>query len=64
VMADTVGRLEWQRSSYCDSSNCVEVALMIHRVTVRDGKDPEGPRLIFTVEEWTSFVDWLRRCGA
>jgi hypothetical protein len=62
VMAGTVGH-EWRKSGRCDSANCVEVAYADGRIAIRDGKDPEGPRLIFAVEEWTSFVDWVRQCA-
>lgn len=46
----------WQRSSKCEQGACVEVALDAAGVLVRDGKDPDGPRLAFTREEWDAFV--------
>jgi hypothetical protein len=61
-MADT-GRLDWQKSTYCDSASCMEVACCDERVILRDGKDPDGPRLSFTTREWASFVAWARQCG-
>jgi hypothetical protein len=27
-----------------------------HVITVRDGKNPDGPKLIFTPDEWHAFV--------
>jgi hypothetical protein len=48
----------WQRSSYSGTSgNCVEVALNLPGlVAVRDSKDPDGPKLVVTVDEWRAFV--------
>lgn len=49
----------WRKSTRsgpnCD--NCVEVAFLAGGATaVRDSKDPDGPALIFTPDEWTAFV--------
>ncbi|TYB61334.1 DUF397 domain-containing protein [Nonomuraea sp. PA05] len=50
----------WQRA--CNSGNCVEVAIGDGRVRVRDSKDGgDGPVLDFSREEWTVFVDAVRR---
>jgi hypothetical protein len=27
-----------------------------HVVTIRDGKNPDGPKLVFTPDEWRAFV--------
>lgn len=35
---------------------CVEVAAGEDRVTVRDSKNPDGPRLNFTHAEWRAFI--------
>lgn len=59
-MADTE-RLQWHRSARCDTNACVEVAQGNGGVVVRDGKDPEGPRLIFSARQWISFLAWLHR---
>ncbi|MGW3242022.1 DUF397 domain-containing protein [Streptomyces sp. NPDC001070] len=51
-------RLAWFTSSYSGSEggDCVEVAHGPGAVHVRDSKDPAGPALTFTAEEWTAFV--------
>lgn len=49
---------EWQKSSRsgpnCD--NCVEVAFVDGAIAVRDSKNPTGPVLLFTSDEWDAFV--------
>jgi uncharacterized protein DUF397 len=52
----------WAKSSYSNSgANCVEVArTSLGRVAVRDSKDPSGPQLRFTVDEWTAFASAIR----
>ena len=54
-----LSRAEWRKSSYSSSNGgqCVEVAEFPDTViAVRDSKDPEGPKLVFAVGEWRSFV--------
>ena len=52
----------WYRSSYCTgaASSCVEVAWDEGNVLVRDSKDPTGPVLRFTGEEWRAFLEGVR----
>jgi hypothetical protein len=50
---------EWRKSSYSSSNGgqCVEVAeVPAVCMAVRDSKNPEGPKLIFSAGEWRSFV--------
>jgi len=43
------------------SANCVEVARNLPGiVAVRDSKDPEGPKLAFTPDEWVAFTEGIR----
>ena len=49
----------WRKSARSGGTggNCVEVACNVPRVVaVRDSKDPEGPRLAFTPDEWRVFT--------
>lgn len=57
-MEAAVNGLEWHRSSYCTGANstCVEVAMQGGTVLVRDSKQPKGPVLRFTTDEWRLFV--------
>lgn len=49
---------EWRKSSYSSNGgNCVEVARNVPGVVaVRDSKDPDGPALVFTAQEWRAFI--------
>jgi hypothetical protein len=53
----------WRKSSWSGNNggNCVEVARNLPRVVaVRDSKDPEGPKLVFTPAEWDAFTARVR----
>jgi hypothetical protein len=50
----------WRRSRRCDSGACVEVAHLGGGLAMRDSKDPDGPRLAFTVGEWRAFLAGVR----
>ncbi|MFD7729169.1 DUF397 domain-containing protein [Kitasatospora phosalacinea] len=51
----------WRKSSYSDGNGgeCVEVD-DANPGTVRDSKDPDGPRLTFTTRAWQAFVTGLK----
>jgi hypothetical protein len=49
----------WRKSSKSggNGGNCVEVARNLPGiVAVRDSKDPDGPKLAFSPEDWASFT--------
>jgi len=52
----------WTKSSFSFSNgNCVEVArLPGGGIGVRDSKDPQGPVLHFTSDEWKAFIGGAR----
>jgi hypothetical protein len=53
----------WRKSTYSGgpNSNCVEVAKLTGGwVGVRDSKDPAGPALQFTPDEWLAFCKGVR----
>jgi Domain of unknown function (DUF397) len=53
----------WHKSSHsgANGGNCVEVARTLPAaVAVRDSKDPDGPKLIFTPADWTAFTTAIR----
>lgn len=60
-MTDLTGAV-WRKSSRSRTGpQCVEVADNLPGVVaVRDSKDPSGPALIFTPDEWRAFVGGVR----
>jgi hypothetical protein len=53
----------WRKSSYSGSSGgqCVEVAANLPGiVAVRDSKNPAGPALVLTPQQWAEFVSGAR----
>jgi len=53
----------WRKSSYsgANGGNCVEVAhTQPAAIAVRDSKDPDGPELIFTTDDWAAFTETIR----
>lgn len=49
----------WRKSSHSggNGGQCVEVATNLPgMVAVRDSKDPDGPKLLFTPVEWQAFI--------
>lgn len=59
-------RVAWRKSSYSNASgSCVEIALLSdalgeHDIAVRDSKDPHGPALAFTADEWRDFTTAIK----
>jgi Domain of unknown function (DUF397) len=53
----------WRKSSRSGNNggNCVEVARNLPgAVALRDSKDPGGPVLVFTPDEWRAFAAGVR----
>ncbi len=50
--------MKWVKSSYSASQDeCVEVATLASGGhAVRDSKDPDGPVLRFSADEWRAFI--------
>ncbi|MGW4639281.1 DUF397 domain-containing protein [Sphaerisporangium sp. NPDC004334] len=57
-----VTNLHWRKSSYSSGNGgaCVEVASLAGGLAVRDSKNPTGPMLRFTSDEWHTFVRGLK----
>ncbi|MFI6481363.1 DUF397 domain-containing protein [Nonomuraea sp. NPDC050663] len=55
-------KTDWRKSQRCSgNSACVEFAeLADGNVALRDSKQQDGPVLVFTPEEWESFVAGVR----
>ena len=53
----------WRKSSRSagNGGDCVEVARnLFGAVAVRDSKDPDGPKLTFTPDEWVAFTAGIK----
>lgn len=47
----------WRKSTYSSNDGaCLEVANLDGHRAVRDSKDPTGPALRFTTDQWTAFT--------
>jgi hypothetical protein len=57
---ETQPPVAWHRSRRCDSSACIEVALIDGRIAVRESERPDGPILRFTHAEWSAFAAGIR----
>ena len=55
-------RAVWRTSSYTNNGGaCVEVADNLPNVVaVRDSKDPNGPALMLSADQWAGFVARIR----
>jgi hypothetical protein len=55
-------RAEWRTSTFSGGNgSCVEVASNLPGIiAVRDSKDRQGPALVFTPDEWTTFLAGIR----
>jgi len=60
-MTVDLSRATWRRSSHCDNSgSCVEVAFLPDAVAMRSSNGPDGPILIYSDEEWKTFIEGFR----
>jgi len=56
-VSDETRQLLWQKSTRCGSGACVEVAKESGKaVYLRDSKDPDGPAIALTRDEWILFL--------
>jgi hypothetical protein len=57
---------QWRRSSHSSTNGgeCVEVAAVRGRVSVRDSKNPDGTVLRFAPTEWRSFLEHIKRSAS
>jgi hypothetical protein len=54
--------ITWTKASRSyENGACVEVARIGDVVAVHDSKTPDGPALTYTPQEWTAFLDGVRR---
>jgi Domain of unknown function (DUF397) len=53
-----LSRAMWRKSSRSNGSGgaCVEIASVGPAIAVRDSKDPDGAKLVFTLGAWEEFT--------
>ena len=62
LVRDGLDGLQWQKSlRSAVNGACVEVALWGIMVAVRDSKQPQGPALTYTRDEWAAFLDGVKK---
>ncbi|MGW4350746.1 DUF397 domain-containing protein [Nocardia sp. NPDC004582] len=57
-MTTNLSSARWFKSTYSQpTADCVEIAhLSADSVGVRDSKDPHGPALVFSGDQWDRFL--------
>jgi hypothetical protein len=58
---DTVGQLAWRVARRCNGGECIQIASMGDHILFGDSKDPSGPVLKYSYEEWKAFAEGIRR---
>lgn len=54
--------LQWQKSlQSANNGACVEVAQSGPMILVRDSKSPRGSALTYTPQEWSAFIDGVKK---
>lgn len=50
--------LVWRKAQRSTNNGaCVEAAAVVGKIALRDSKDPSGPVLVYTPDEWSAFLD-------
>lgn len=60
ISADELPKVSWQKSHHSNpSANCVELAKLPDGagIAMRNSRHPEGPVLVYTVDEIKAFLD-------
>jgi hypothetical protein len=62
IPAGQLPALSWQKSRRSNpSGNCVEMAELPNgEIAVRNSRDPEGPALVYTLDEIAAFIAGAR----
>lgn len=56
LYSQDLGDIVWQKSTFSNPHNCVEVGLLDGGIAVRDSKNPDKEALRFNSAEWRAFV--------
>jgi len=54
--------LVWRKAQLStNNGSCVEIASVTGKIALRDSKDPSGPVLVYTPDEWSAFLDGAKK---
>jgi predicted secreted Zn-dependent protease len=54
-------RLTWHTALSCDGGACVQVAVDDHSILIGNSRQPGGPVLEYTRDEWHEFVGGIKK---
>ena len=52
--------ITWHTALSCESGACVEVAANQNTILIRNSRQPDGPLIEYTAEEWHAFVSGVK----
>jgi predicted secreted Zn-dependent protease len=52
----TPGGLDWRVALGCNGGACIQVAARGNQIVIGDSKNPSGPVLTYSRDEWHAFV--------
>jgi predicted secreted Zn-dependent protease len=53
--------LTWHTALSCDGGACVQVAADQNIILIRNSRQPDGPLVEYTSEEWHEFVSGIKK---
>ena len=53
-------QMGWRKASFCQSGECVEVAVQDGMIVMRDSKQPDDTVLRYTTDEWRSLLGGIK----
>ena len=56
----TLGTITWKVAKKCNDGGCIRVASQSDQILIGDTKNPSGPVLSYTRDEWNAFVEGVR----
>ncbi|MGO8957321.1 MAG: DUF397 domain-containing protein [Streptosporangiaceae bacterium] len=57
----SLGELSWRVARHCEAGSCVRIAQQDDMVFVGDTKNPDGPVLAYSLAEWQTFAEGIKR---
>jgi hypothetical protein len=54
-------KLAWRTATRSGGANCVEVAPYDGKIAIRSSREPDGPVLLYTADEWEAFMDGAKK---